>query len=147
MTDSIRQQLIDAIDTRFNAIDTDGGFNSNLGAHVFDWLDRELADSELESLVYRDRTNEIASFTNREYTNKLRLEIVIKTRSADTTPEKLREMIEDVYAAIGTDDTWGGLALDTQPISEEMEVRHEDKITGTAKIVIEIEYQTEKWKY
>lgn len=150
MTDSVRKSLISAIDTRFKSIliDDDNPFyRSNLGLHVFDWEDRELADSELEALIYRDRTNDITAFTMRECLNGLRLEIEIRTRKATGTAAALRDMIQDVYAAIGKDDTWGQLAINSEPLSEEMEVRHDDKITGKAKLIIEIQYQAEKWKY
>ena len=147
MTDSIRQQIIDKIDARFKTITTANGYKTNLGSHVFDWLDRELADSELDALAYRDVVNEIEPGTIHEYTNQLRLEIEVRTKNATTTAKQVRKMIEDVYKAIGTDDRWSGLATDTQPVSEIIDIQQYDKIMGSAIIAVVIEYDTDKWSY
>lgn len=147
MTDSIRQQIIDKVDARMKAIKTTGGYKTNLGNHVFDWLGRDLATSELDALIYRDRTNEIDGDTLTQFGNRVRLEIEIKASSAATTAKTLRNGIEDVYKAIGTDETWSGLALCTQPVSDEIEIEHEDKIIGTARILVDIEYETSKWSF
>lgn len=147
MPDSIRQQIIDAIDTRFKAITTTNGYKTNIGVHVFDWLDRELADSELDALIYRDTVNEIIQGTIHDYSNQLHLEIEVKTKNASTTAKQVRMMIEDIYKAIGTDDRWSGLAIDTQPVSETIDIQEWDKIMGSATIVVVIEYDTDKWSY
>jgi len=147
MSDSIRQQIIDAIDTRFKAIKTTGGYKTNIGNNVFDWLKRDLAITELPALIYKDKSSEIYTDTLELYNNKITLEIELKAEAGSGTAESIREMIEDVYKAIGSDDTWSGLAIDTEPTSEEMEMEHADKIIGTATIIVEIEYQKEKWSY
>jgi hypothetical protein len=146
MTDSIRQQIIDAIDIRFKTILVTGGYKTNIGQHVFDWLDRDLADSELDALIYRDKHNEITSESFDTCTNRLQAEIEIKTKSA-TTAEQVRLMAEDVYAAIGTDESWGGLALGTDPSSDDIDIQQADKIMGSGKIVIFINYEKARWGY
>lgn len=147
MTESIRQQLIGKIDTRFKAIKTTAGYRTNIGNNVFDWLDRDLAEKELDALIYRDRANDIEAETLELRDNRMRLEIEIKTKAAGATAARVREMIADVYQAIGTDDTWDGLAINSEPVSEEMEIRQGDKITGGATLTIEIEYRAPKWEY
>jgi len=145
MTDPTRQSIIEALETRLKTILTTGGYKFSLGSNVFDWIDRDLgADTELPCVIYRDRENSIEPFTTLQYSNKVKVELEIK---AEDTPENLRFMIEDVYKAIGTDDTWGGLALDTQPISDELDFSHADKKVGTARIQIEIEYEKTKWSF
>jgi hypothetical protein len=148
MTDSIRQQIITAIDTRLKTILTTGGsYKTDAGLHVFDWLDRDLADSELDAIIYRDRTNEITPETIQNYSNKVTIEIEAKTKQATDTARQIRKIVEDIYQAIGTDDRWGGLAIDTQPVSEEIDIQQTDKIAGSAKLTIAIEYEKEKWSY
>lgn len=147
MTDSIRQQIIDKIDARFKAIKTSGSYKTNIGRNVFDWLKRDLSTTELPALIYKDKEVEISTDTLELYNNKIILEVELKAEAGTGTAESIREMIEDVYKAIGTDDTWSGLAIDSQPISEEMDIEHADKIIGTALVIIEIEYQREKWGY
>jgi hypothetical protein len=147
MTDSIRQQLIDKIDARFKTITTANGYKTNIGSHVYDWLGRELDDSELDALIYRDVLSEIEVGTIHEYSNQLRLEIEVKTKLASSTAKQVRKMIEDVYKAIGVDDRWSGLAIDTQPVSEMIDLQQYEEIMGSAMIVVAIEYDTDKWVY
>jgi hypothetical protein len=147
MADSIRQQIIDAVDTRFKAIKTSAGYKTNIGNHVYDWLDRDLADNELDALIYRDKTNDIESASFSDYDNKLTLEIEVKTKSGGTTAKQVRQMIEDVYRAIGTDETWSGLSINTEPRSDAMDLGQADKIVGSGTIIVEIMYQTTKWQY
>lgn len=147
MTDSIRQQIIEKIDTRFKAILKTGGYKSDLGVHVYDWLKCDLDTTELPGLIYRDVENEIEPYTAGLYNNKIILEIEIKAETGSTTAESLREMVEDVYKAIGSDDLWGGLAIDTQPRSEKIFIEQIDKIIGSAFLIIQIEYEKPKWGY
>lgn len=147
MADSIRQQIIDKIDTRFKAIKITGGYKTNIGNNVFDWLARDLADTELDALIYRDKRNEVSWTEFGAIANRITLEIEIKTKSGSTTAKQTRMMIEDVYKAIGTDETWGGLALITIPKSEEMDLEFSDKKIGSATITVEIEYATATWSF
>lgn len=147
MTDSIRQQIIDKIDARFKAIKTTAGYKTNAGNHVFDWLDHDLADTELDAIIYRDRTNTKNASSQKIFDNKVRLEIEVKTKSASTTAKQVRMMIDDVYKAIGTDETWSGLAQKTNPVEDNINVDQADKIAGSGTITVEIEYRTAKWQY
>ena len=147
MSDSIRQQIIDKIDTRFKAIKTTGGYKTNIGNNVFDWLGRDLADTELDALIYRDKTNEVIGTEFGAISNRITLEIEIKTKSGSMTARQTRMMIADVYKAIGTDETWGGLAMFTVPRGEVMEQDFADKKIGSATITVEIEYATATWQY
>lgn len=147
MTDSIRQQIITAIDTRMKTIQTTAGYKTNAGVHVFDWLDRDLADSELDAIIYRDRTCEQSSDMNDRTTNNLIIDFEIKVKSTSTTAQQARKVLEDICKAIAVDETWGGLAEDTFPVSNTIGVEQTDKIAGTAELVIEIEYTTNKWDF
>lgn len=144
---SIRQQIITALDTRLKAIKVSGGYQTNAGLHVFDWLDRDLADTELDAIVYRDRQNVITQETFNQCQNTMRVEIEAKTKQASTTAEQIREIIEDIYKAIGTDETFGGLALGANPVSEDIDIQQQDKIMASATVVIEIYYVSTKWSY
>jgi hypothetical protein len=145
MADSIRQQIITALDTRLKLIKTTGGYKTNAGNNVFDWLDRDLADTELDAIIYRDRTDDIQHNLIDVYTHKVRVEIEAKAKSAATTASQIRKIMDDILKAIGVDDTWGGLAQDTNPLSTEIDIQKSDKIAGEAKINIEIEYDASKW--
>lgn len=147
MADSIRQDIAEAIDTRLKTIKTTAGYKTNAGTNVFDWIDRDLADSELDAIIYRDTLNDLEIESFGRSINQIRVEIEGKTKSTTTTAKQCRLLIEDIYKAISTDETWGGLALQTQPVSDEIEVRMQDKIMGTARIVVNIMYESARWAY
>jgi hypothetical protein len=147
VADSTRQSIMEALDTRLKLIKTTGGYKTSAGTNVFDWLDRDLADSELDAIIYRDRTNQISAEGFKLSGNTVRVEIEARTKQSTTTAEQIREIIEDIYKAIGADETWGGLAIETNPISEEIDIQHVDKIMASATITIEVLYMTAKWSY
>ena len=147
MADSIRQDIIDALDARLKAIKVSGGYKTNAGLHVFDWLDRDLADTELDAIIYRDRTDDLTPLSTRKFENRVTVEIEAKTKQASGTARRLREIIEDIYKAIGTDETFGGLARSTRPEREEIEIQQQDKISGAATLSISIVYETTKWGF
>lgn len=145
MTTSTRQNIIDALDARLRSILTSNSYHTDAGAHVFDWLDRDLADSELDAIIYRDTGCAHTQTSLTHYIHRLRVEIQLKTQNGDETASLLRAMLQDVYAAIDVDETFGGLAEMTEMIEDTMSIDQSDKITGSASIVIEIEYTTQKW--
>jgi len=147
MSDSIHQQIIDKLDTRLRTITKTNGYKTDAGENVFEWEDRDMADNELEAIVYRDRTKDITPATVHNYEKKMYVEFELKAKAGTDTAKRLREMIEDLYNAIGTDDRWDELAIDSQPMGEEMDIQRSDKITGSATVKIYIEYETEKWNY
>lgn len=147
MTDSIRQQIIDKIDARFKSIKATSGYKTNIGAHVFDWLDRDLEGRDLPSLTYKDPQNDKSSATTKIWNNELTIEIDLHSASGATSTYSVREMAEDVYKAIGTDETWSGLAKKTNPVSDITEVEQLDRRVARATIVIRITYETTKWQY
>ena len=147
MADSKRQQIITALDTRLKAIKVSGGYQTNAGLHVFDWLDRDLADAELDAIVYRDTNNNIISEGFDYYENRMRVEIEAKAKSAATTAAQVRKIIKDIYKAIGTDETFGGLAHYSEPVSDALDIQQADKIAGSATVIIEIIYVAQKWSY
>jgi hypothetical protein len=147
VSDSKRQQIIDKVKARMQTITTANGYKTDAGQHVFTWLSRVLADSELDAIDIRDKTCPQEQSSLSLYTNKLRVEFEAKTKAASITDEAAREILDDIYKAIGVDDTWDGLAENTEPIENNMDIQQSDKIAGAATIVVEIEYTTEKWSF
>lgn len=147
MADSIRQQIITALDARLKTITIANGYNTDAGLHVYDWLDRALADTELDAIIYRDPSCDINHGLAVAYINKVRVEIEAKTKQAGNTAERLRHILEDICAAINTDETWAGLAENSEPLENSMDIQQDEKIKGSATLQIEIEYTTDKWSF
>lgn len=146
MADSIRQQIMTALDTRMKAILTAGGYETDLGTSVFEWRTENLDDSQLPALVWRDIAAGVSDQADDgaamgSHAHALTVEIEIIT-SGSTAPAAVRKMIADVYKAIGVDDTWGGLALATAPREDETEHDQAEKKIAGATIRAVIIYET-----
>lgn len=146
MPDSLRQQIIDAVDTRFKTILTANGYETDLGQNVFHWKENAFEQDHLPCLEYRDVSDppEDIAFQLRLHTITLEVRAYAKGSDVDKTARKL---IADIVKCIGTDLTWGGLAEDTEQISVpgEINMDHaEKKIAGTL-LVFEIEYTSDRF--
>lgn len=141
---TVRQQIIDALEARLQAISIAGGYRTDIGARVFEWRSTDLQKKDLPAILYRDGSapvdNGVADFLG----HQLQVDIQIITQGA-TAPADLREMVADVLQAIGVDATWGGLARNTLLTQVDMEIEQADKILGGASIALEIHYDTNDW--
>lgn len=133
---SVWQQIINALDLRFKAI-IGGGYKLNLGNHVFPWKATPLQSSELPALVYRDRTDQ-----RMEGCGVYEVTMPIEIEISANTPEEIRECIAELEKAIYSDKTWGGLALHTKLDTTEMKVDQKLDYYSASKIVMTVFYLT-----
>ncbi len=144
MTDSIRQKIISAIDTRLKSILIAGGYETDIGQNVWDWRAESLEEDNLPALIYRDTGTETEFGTFTTFTHKMTVNIMVAVSS--TTPmTTIRKIIADIDRAIGMDDTWGGLALMTIKISDESQVEIDEVKFAGCQVVIEITFRTTAW--
>jgi len=130
MADTIRQQIIDAVDTQLQTISVANGYRTELGATVQEWDVTPLdPDSETERLEYRDEEEGRADLTVGEHTMGLVLVVRVLT-AGSTSAADIREMIADVAKAMYEDPTFGGLASDTN--QESPAVLDKDEAADTA---------------
>ncbi len=144
--DSIRQQIITALDSRLRTILVLNGYKSNIGYQVVPWdttpMDANVAAYRLE---YRDPEDTQEYISVGQHYHQLKVEIRILFR--DETPlENIREMIADVTQCIGLDVTWGSLAQDTnQDGNWVMDKNQASDTAAGASVKYVIEYTTEPW--
>lgn len=150
MADNIRQRIMTALDTRLSGILVASGYATNAGQHVFGWRVSDIQESELPAIVYRDgRTKEsepviiMGADSKRDY--PLIVELDLHGTSGTATPEHMRSMIADVIKAIGVDPTWGGLAVMTELLGDEMDMAQADRTIAIATMSICITYRTKLW--
>jgi len=141
MSTTIRQQIVSAVGTRLATIKTTGGYQTNLGNSVYEWLQAPLNEDDPVTLIYRDRGNVVVRAIGcHEHT--MMLEILLAMTHA-ASPATVRNMIADVIQCVGTDVTWGGLAQDTGAVSdEEIEFEHSGRKVAGISLKFEIEYTT-----
>ena len=129
MTTSIRQQIVTQLDTLFKTILTTGGYNLNLGSHVFWWRVTPLQIAELPAIVLKDTQDQTTRATGRQDQHALTIEAVISINSSDFGATA-RLAIADFIKALGTNvapnTCLGGYASDiAPPDSETFEAEHE----------------------
>jgi len=120
---------------------TAGGFSTDLGESVYEWLEAPLQETDPITLIYRDGGH----VTVREigcHNHTLTMQVVL-TIPAAATQETVRQAIADVIKAVGTDVNWSALAQDTSVGSdEEIEIEHEGRKIAGVSLKFAIEYTT-----
>ncbi len=148
MADSKRQLVCTALDTRLKTILTASGYNTNLGLQVHEWRETPLDLSDLPACIWRDRSeddgNATIGGTIGYQIHQLKMELSVFI-SGSTTPSQARQILADIQTAIGVDQTFGGLADRTDPLSNELEIAHEENEVGRLTVNITITYRTKKW--
>lgn len=151
MADSIRQRILTALDTRLKTIRTSAGYETELGLNVYEWRVIDLQEMELPGLIWKDYAVGAAEpvtmiMGDESLTEQIMdIDITIKVQDGQDTASTIRKAIADVQKAIGTDETWGGLALMTSDNGNETERDQEDRITGNVTMRIGITYHTTRW--
>ena len=138
MADTIRQRIVDAIDTRFKAILTSGGYQTNIGNKVFWWKDTPLQISDLPGMNCKDNSPDKSLGCGVE---DVILPISIEAAtSGSTTAVDLRKIVADLEKAIGVDETWGGLAQATDLKEEGIFIQQNENKVGLVNLTMVIEY-------
>jgi hypothetical protein len=148
--DSIRQQIVDALVTRLEGILVNKGYETDLGLNIFEWRTTDFQESELPGCVVRDPDEETEVKGQYHY-NKLNIEIEAKTKNSPvtalTTARESRKVIADITRAIGTDPTFGGLAIMTDPVdNESLDMEQKDRQFGSILMKLNILYRTKMFQ-
>jgi hypothetical protein len=164
MADSVRQQLADAIKTRFQTILIANGYQTNIGQNVFLWrnLERDpLNESETQLLSLSDWKEitepKISSQGDHHRTLfwHVEAENVVAVTEADAVGRKI---LADIEKVLGIDIKWmttpgnlttalafNTLPVDTQDGTSLMEVEQRDRVIVSVKYQFKIEYRTPRW--
>jgi hypothetical protein len=141
MAESIREQIVDAIITRFQNILKSKGYETDFGENTILWPTSPFSEIELPAICVFDMTEEITEMAMGRHQIWLGIQINLLSSS----PDEVRKGIADISKAIGTDRTFGGLALGVEPPNNEMMVAEAEKIFSGAKINFRILFTTLAW--
>jgi hypothetical protein len=142
-----RQKIMDAVIARLAAITGPATYYTNFGGRVFDWRKTPIGNDELPALNVMDPDdvallNEMkGGGTDLPHDLTVIVSVPVFGTSAD-----MRKAIADVYKAISTDETWGGLAYLTDPLGDTINVAQEDRRVLSVDITLQIKYKTTKWE-
>lgn len=143
---TIRQQIIDAIQPRFEGITVNNGYQTDVGRNVFLWRETPLESEELPGVVFRDKTVKKLEETFGAVIYDLPIEVVVFMAESGTTTDELRKAVADILKAIAVDVSWGAIAEDTQiPDSDSMDIDHGDKIRGGIQFEFSVLYSADRW--
>lgn len=143
-----RQQILDAMITRFQAILVSGGYRTNAGSHCSTWYhdpNTTYDESELPFINLRDMEDNMQPVSvNDRRMHTMDIEIHTAANGANNDSET-RKQIYDIYQAIGVDPTWGALAMDTFLVKDSISVEHAEKIIAEAVVTVQVRYFTTLW--
>lgn len=135
-----RQQIMTAVGTRLGTITLANGYVTNLGTNVSYWHDLPLEYAQ-EALVYRDESQDYSQ-ANRVQDCLLHVELEAVVLGATRAGDALSDLIR----AIGVDATWGGLAVSTQLVRDEIAVETDGREVAQVLLQFDIAYRTPLWQ-
>lgn len=142
-----RTDILTAMTTRFNGIVSgSGSYSTTLSGSVSTWRTVPVLLSEVPFLNIRDTLEEIVDDTQGGASGRMtqrRLIVELEVVAQDIST--LRSLMKDIETAIAVDETWGGLALRTQPISSEVLASQERDAIAGVLITVRVDYRTGRW--
>lgn len=151
---SIRQQIVDAVETRFRLIREgailtipltgyDHTCGTSIGERVYPWR-KTAVDSEQETpcICFYDLEADTAEVADLTDEHRLRMRAEIFLSSGTGTAAHSRRALADIIAAIGSDLKWGGLARWTEITGHSLGIEHEGKIISIVGVDFSIVYRT-----
>jgi len=139
---SLRQQIVDAINTRVATIKTANLYQTDIGDKPREWHVTSLDTSQTDTVIIRDIDDVKRSDPNGENSSRhtwaLRVIIDAVLTPADGNPAKARLAIADIKKAIKVDPTWGGLAKRTEEVKDSLMVEKEGTRVGGAQVHVDI---------
>ena len=139
----LRQDIVDAMKTRFLTIATSGGYHNTLSGKVHIYYGKTTLSGTLVDITDGDETYEQKA-SGAVWDRRMTVTIAIKTDTS-TSDTVARQLVADIHKSIGTDVTWGGKAIDTTPVSSSIEVEHEESRIAGATVTVEVLYRTGAW--
>jgi hypothetical protein len=146
-----RQQILDAMKTRLQLINGSTPYYLNASANVYiqrdkpfeSWSDRELPGINIVDGDEEPGQELLSGAVNVWYRDlNVAVQLVTGGALADTL---VRKGIADIQRAIGTDLTWGGLAIDTDWVNTTIERDQQEQRIMSATVNIKISYSTTQW--
>lgn len=146
-----RQKIVDKIVTLCEGISVAGGYQTDIGTVVGDWV-QHYEEHELPAISVCDLEEDVQSDMNDEHIDIYRMAVVIRVQfSADTRPQEARKAVADVLKAIGTNRR---LTDSGTPLAYRLDLRRtgfvqseEAMQIAAANIELDIYYHTTKWNY
>lgn len=145
---SKRQQIVDAVKTRFAAITVANGYQTDIGLKQTEWHPTAKDAADRPGHDVRDALEEADTEKRNSalYERQLQITVIAEIAEVDATAANARKALADMITAVGKDPKWGGLANYTLPVDEEVTVDDEAQRVGAARLIFDVVYNRKPWE-
>ena len=143
----IRQQVMEAIQTRLESVLVSAGYLTDVGLNVFHWRDPQgepFQPKEKPCCFIRDASSEITPLDNTVHEHAVSVEIGALVDRSDAAAV-MRDIEADLFQAIGVDKTFGGLCYYCQTSGTQSDVKTTGEKNAVVRIMLELRYRTPAW--
>lgn len=141
-----RDSILAAIQARFLTI-TVPTYHTNFGTAVYLWRSKQLMDDNLPAGVIRDlRDDFLEPRPHDSDHHRMTVQIEVMNKPGTDGATFARHAMADVIKSIGTDYTWGGLAITTEILNTEMQVEEAEKVVTGGIVTIAVDFRTVAWQ-
>lgn len=142
---SVRQQIIDAVETRLKTIKTANGYETDIGLNVNVWHTTDFQETELPAIDIRD-VSEVMEVRGGNHICTLTVEIEAKV-SGSASGVTMRDILADIIKAVGTDSTFSNLVQETRPLqNDSFGFGKNDKLIASILMTFEMRYLVKAFK-
>lgn len=142
---SVRQQIVDAVETRLKTIKTANGYETDIGLNVNVWHTTDFQETELPAIDIRD-VSEVMEVRGGNHICTLTVEIEAKV-SGSASGVTMRDILADIIKAVGTDSTFSNLVQETRPLqNDSFGFGKNDKLIASILMTFEMRYLVKAFK-
>lgn len=147
-----RQQIVNAVKTRFAGITAANGYQTDIGLKQTEWNPGPKgADSEADELPGHDIRDETETTPVRDknsgtFDRELEITVIAELKEPGPGATLARKALEDMIKAVGVDPTWGGLARRSVPLEDDINVDEFGQRVGAARLKFKVEYSRRPWE-
>lgn len=147
---TIRQQIVEALITRIEGIQTSASYLTNLGdvviLNAYKGGDALAVDQTLAAIIREMGCVQMAGMASENFgTLELEVSIVATAIEDDNPQDTARDAHADLVTAIGTDKTFDGLVDDTVLNSAEFNTVKKGKNASTIIQKMKMNFRTQRW--
>lgn len=155
---TLRQQIVDALLTRFRTIKTDNGYETNAGHYVFEWKDLDNSPWNAEEVAegainVKDKSEPGTDSTVQgRHEKELQFELDIGTNKSVgntlTVAQQVRKILGDIEKSLDDSGTWiTGIAIRSiSPFTvNEASIVQTGNVLGAARVQFSIKYTNQRF--
>lgn len=140
-----RQTIVDRLITVLSLINGTGSYNNNFTNKVFEYKKNEWKEADIPGISVEDSSQDSVEEQSTAYGIYVYdLNVTLRAYCQGTTTlVTLRKIISDVQRTLKTDLNLNGNLMDLKWVSDEFQLEHKEKLTGSVQINLKLRYSTD----